>query len=124
MNRETSVLLDALLWCGDGLLTQQQIADALGVSRSAVQRRGKALADGAEPLFREAAPASGEADRLHLLKESRDLLSESMREVTGTARANVVKELRAVLDEIDALEGEPEGADPLAEIVARHRCGG
>lgn len=119
--------LDTLIRRGAGKMTQQDIADLLGISASTVCRRMKELGAGAEPVRRPTyADTDPDADRLSRLEELRDMLYEAMQQTGGGSLANLSKEYRATLAEIELVEGgqdEEDADDPVVALLAELRGG-
>lgn len=116
--------LDTVIRLGLGKMTQRDMADMVGVSVATVSRRVKQLGLGAEPVqVPKLSSQAVDGDRLSRLEELRDMLYEAMQQTSGGSLANLSKEYRATLAEIEAegsVDGEDED-DPIAAIVASLR---
>ena len=110
-------------------MSQRAMADIAGVSVATVSRRIKALGAGVEPVKRPTyADTDPDADRLSRLEELRDMLYEAMKETRGGSLAQLSKEYRATLVEIELAEGggesDQEDDDPIAELIRRRESDG
>ena len=127
MKKSDQADLDVLIRRGAGKMSQQDIADMLGISASTVCRRMKELGAGAEPVKRPTyADTDPDADRLSRLEELRDMLYEAMQQTGGGSLAQLSKEYRATLVEIEVAEAGQDGEDaddPVAALIAELRGG-
>lgn len=121
MKHETAVCLDVLATLCRADLTQQEIADRVGVSIGTVNKRIKQLDAGAEPLWRDTPGAAAPDGRMAVLEMLRDSIISDLPNTTGTSRSNASKELRNVMAEIDALSECDDDDDPLQRIA--EMCG-
>lgn len=121
MKQSDKADLDFLIQKAAGKMSQRDIADAFGISVSTVNRRMRELDAGAEPVRRPTlADTNPDADHLSRLEELRDMLYEAMQETGGGSLANLSKEYRATLAEIEAVKAVGDGDeedDFLSELM-------
>lgn len=128
MDKDTAANLDYLILKSAGKMTQTDIANAVGVGQATVSRRMKELGAGAEPVRRPTfADTNPDADRLSRLEELRDMLYEAMQQTGGGSLAQLSKEYRATLAEIELVENadgdDLDEDDPVSALIAARNGG-
>ena len=130
MRSKATAAVDEYIRAHHGSMSLREIAGACGVSASTVSRRARALGLSGGGVAREAAPAGHRnappdvgAGRLERLEEVRDMLRAALPEAGASALPRVSAEYRAVLAEIEELEGAGDGGTDgaLGEIARSFR---